>query len=442
MANNAVKYSQPAGYQELNSSQGNRLAIGVVSTLFFLFGFITCLNDILIPHLKEVFALSYTESMLINLLFFGAYFVFSLPASKLITKIGYKNSFIVGLLLTAIGCFSFVFAAKIAIYYVFLCGLFVLASGVVTLQVASNPYLTIISTPKNASSTLIFAQGLNSLGTTLAPILGSSLILAVAVLPADVLQNMSQQEIANYHVAQAYSVQKPYLYLACSAILIAIIMSFFKYPKDRVQERTVKAKHQIQDAASIEKFNIFNYPKLVLGTIAIFVYVGAEVGIGSLMVNYISQSHVGNFDLKTAGFLVTLYWGAAMVGRFIGFYFALKKPTHKILFFHAIMALFLVTCTIFGSGYFAIVCVLAVGFFNSIMFPSIFVLSTQGLGKFVEKGSGIICMAIVGGAVIPMLQGIIADNLSLNASYIVPLLCYLYIAWFAMKVKSEVSLKH
>lgn len=425
----ALKYSQPNESNDIKY-RNNNAAIGVVSTLFFLFGFITCLNDILIPHLKEVFSLNYAESTLVQSTFFGAYFVMSLPASKLITNYGYKKSFIIGLAITAIGCISLVFSAKIAVYLVFLSGFFVLATGIVILQVAANPYLTSIGNPDRASSRLIFAQGLNSLGTTIAPIIGSWLILSVAIKSSAELLKLSDIELVNYHAAQASGVQYPYITLACFIICIAIALSFFKFP-------AINKNNNELASTDNQKFKFFEHPKLVLGTIAIFLYVGAEVAIGSLMVNFISSPNIGNKSLESAGYYLSYYWGGAMIGRFIGAFITIKYPAHKVLFVHAVMAIILVTFTIFGSGIFAMCCILAVGFFNSIMFPSIFVLSTQGLGKFVEKGSGIICMAIVGGAVIPFLQGLFVDHFNLNYSYIIPCLCYIYIAIFALKVKEK-----
>jgi MFS transporter, FHS family, L-fucose permease len=430
----AVKYPQPSESHVALNKQSNNAAICVVSTLFFLFGFITCLNDILIPHLKEVFSLNYVESMLVQFTFFGAYFLLSWPASKLILKYGYKKSFIIGLVLTSIGCLSFIFSAKISIYSAFLCGLFVLASGIVILQVAANPYLTILGNPDKASSRLIFAQGLNSLGTTLAPIVGSLLILSVALISKDDLLKLSQTEVASYHTAQASAVQVPYFGLACFIILIAIALSFFKFPENKSEERSLNVER-------VQNFRLFDHPRLVFGTIAIFVYVGAEVAIGSLMVNFISHPDIGNMSLEKAGYYLSYYWGGAMVGRFIGSYITSKIPTNKVLFVHATVASLLVVFTIFGKGSFALYSIIAVGLFNSIMFPSIFILSTQNLGKFMERGSGIICMAIVGGAIIPMFQGFVANSVNLSISYIVPLICYVYIAIFSLKAKSNVDLK-
>ncbi len=429
----AVKYPQPSESNVISNRQSNHAAIGVVSTLFFLFGFITCLNDILIPHLKEVFSLSYTKAMLVQFTFFGAYFILSWPASKLISRYGYKKSFIIGLFLTALGCVSFVFSSMILTYMSFLISLFILASGIVTLQVAANPYLTIIGRPERASSRLIFSQGLNSLGTTIAPIIGAVLIFSVALISKDDLLKLNDTEVAAYHVAQASAVQVPYFGLTCFVILIAIALSFFKFPANKSVENSFNTE-------KIQSFRFFDHPKLALGTVAIFAYVGAEVAIGSLMVNFIASPNIGNMSLKEAGSCLTFYWGGLMVGRFIGSYVTTKIQPNKVLLIHATMASLLVIFTIFGSGYFALISILAVGLFNSIMFPTIFVLSTQNLGKFMEKGSGIICMAIVGGAIIPMIQGYIAQSVNLSFSYIIPLICYIYIAIFALKTKSNVGL--
>ncbi|BBH52500.1 sugar MFS transporter [Fluviispira sanaruensis] len=415
------------------TQENSKPAIAVVSTLFFLFGFITCLNDVLIPHLKELFSLNYAQTMLVQTTFFAAYFIVSMPASKLIEKVGYKNSFLVGLALTALGCFSFVLAAKIAIYGVFLGGLFILASGVTVIQVAANPYLTTIGSKARASSRLIFAQGLNSLGTTIAPLIGSALILSVAVKSADEIVALSALDLEIYRSTQAGSVQLPYLGLTLFVIIIAVALCFFKFPNNKVAVQN--------NLNSNVKFKLFDHPDLVMGTLAIFAYVGAEVAIGSLMINYISQPTIGNILFDEAGKYLSLYWGGAMVGRFIGAFVTTKIKPSKVLFTHAIIACALVTSTIMGTGYFAMTCIVAVGLFNSIMFPTIFVLSTERLGSFVEKGSGIICMAIVGGAIVPLIQGYVADISNLSISYIVPLICYVYIAFFALRAKNGISVK-
>lgn len=420
----AVKYPQPNQQTAMPDQQGHTFAIGVVSTLFFLFGFITCLNDILVPHLKEVFNLTNTQASLVQFTFFGAYFLISIPASKLISQFGYKLSFIVGLALTTLGCFSFFISADFMIYSFFLGGLFILASGIVILQVAANPYLTILGGPEKASSRLIFAQGLNSLGTTLAPLLGS-LILS-DTNPADGIVK-TQAEL----VQAAKAVELPYLGLAAFAVLIAVALAFYKFPANKPAKSTLTSHEEAQ-------FRLFDYPSLVLGVIGIFVYVGAEVSIGSIMVNFISAPEIGNMSHQKAAQLLAYYWGGAMVGRFIGAYVTTKVKPHKVLFVHAIAAALLVSVTVFATGSLAMYAIIAVGFFNSIMFPTIFVLCTQSLGKYMEKASGIICVAIVGGALIPPLQAFVVDNINIHISYIVPLLCYLYIAFFALKVKSKV----
>jgi FHS family L-fucose permease-like MFS transporter len=427
----AVKQTRANHSRVILSKQKNTLAIGVVSTLFFLFGFITCLNDILIPHLKEVFSLTYTESMLVQFTFFGAYFLISWPASKMISQYGYKISFITGLALTAVGCLFFIFAAKISIYAFFLIGLFVLASGIVVLQVAANPYLTLLGDPQKASSRLIFAQGLNSLGTTIAPLIGSIFILSVAVKTADDISKFSANELHAYQLLQASAVQLPYLGLALFIGVIAFVLARISFPSFPISspEHSLKLYPE-----SLQKdFRFFDYPQLVFGTLAIFAYVGAEVAIGSIMVNFIAHSSIGNISLEKAGYYLPLYWGGAMVGRFVGSYLTTKFKPARVLLIHAVMASVLVLCTILGTGSFALYSIVAVGLFNSIMFPVIFVLSTQNLGAYVEKASGILCMAIVGGAIIPLIQGVVADFVNLNLSYLVPLVCYIYIAVFAFR---------
>jgi len=398
------------GNTKLSSSGelNNQLALAAMTTLFFIWGFITALNDILIPHLKAAFELSYTEAMLVQFCFFGAYFIISPFAGKLIERIGYKSGIIVGLLTIAAGCAMFYPAAEIEIYAIFLLGLFVLASGVTILQVSANPYVAVLGDEKTSASRLNLAQAINSLGHTLGPRFGAALIFG-----------------GSSTVIAATAVQLPYLILAAVMIITAIGFSFLKLPVIRQVEDA--------DAAQNTQDKLFKHPSLIWGSLAIFLYVGAEVSIGSFLVNFFAESHIGGMNEHEASKLVSYYWGAAMIGRFIGaIIMRYIKPTY-VLAFNALMAIALISLTVTSSGQLSIWSILAVGFFNSVMFPTIFTLAIKGLGPLTGRGSGLLCQAIVGGAIIPLIQGVAADLFSVQLSFIVPALAYVYICWYALR---------
>lgn len=419
----------------LNSNQANgknyTFALTVLTSLFFIWGFLTCLNDILIPHLKAVFDLSYTQVMLIQFCFFFAYFVMSLPSGKIVEKIGYQKGIVVGLLVAGIGTLLFYPAAGLRSYPTFLLALFVLASGITLLQVAANPYVAILGKPEYASSRLNLTQAFNSLGTTIAPLFGSLLILSVAVKSAEQLKSMSIQEIDLYKATEAAAVQAPYLGLAAVLFIIAAIFAFIKLPK--IEGGVVEGNEAA--ASSIEHLHksAWGYKHLVLGAIGIFVYVGAEVSIGSFLVNYLGQPDIAGLKEEDAGKMVSLYWGGAMVGRFLGAYIQRLIKPGTVLAFNALAAAGLVVITMLTSGPVAMWSVLAVGLFNSIMFPTIFTLAIEGLGKHTGQGSGILCMAIVGGAILPVIQGVFADNIGIHHAFILPVLCYVFIAYYGLK---------
>ena len=389
--------------------QNYHFAFGAMTTLFFIWGFITALNDILIPHLKAAFDLNYVQAMLVQFCFFGAYFIMSPIAGKLISKIGYLKGIITGLLTIAAGCSLFYPAAEIGVYWVFLAGLFVLASGITILQVSANPYVASLGTEATAASRLNLAQAINSLGHTLGPIFGSALIFGA---------------VAHSEVIDAKSVQLPYLLLAGATILIALGFKFLHLP-------TIASIAEDNTENSVEGASIWQQKPLVLGALALFVYVGAEVSIGSFLVNYFSQSDIAGLTEKQAGDMVAYYWGAAMIGRFVGAYLTrIVKPSY-VLACNSIIAMCLLALTMSSSGHFAMWAVISVGFFNSIMFPTIFTLAIRGLGPLTSKGSGLLCQAIVGGAIIPLIQGYVADVTSVQASFIVPAVGYIYICFYA-----------
>ena len=389
----------------------NNLALSVVGALFFMLGFITCLNDILIPHLKAIFNLNYTQAMLVQFCFFTAYAVMSVPMSKLVEKMGYKAGIIGGFLIAALGCVLFYPAAASASYPIFLGALFILASGIVLLQVAGNPYVTLLAPKGKESVMLTLIQAFNSLATTVAPPIGAALIFVDATA--------SQAE-------RISSVQMPYLGLAGFMILLSVLIGLIKLPDARqIAAEQTESNHD-------GKTSVWQYKHMVLGTIGIFCYVGAEVAIGSLMVNALEHTAGLSHD-KAAGYL-SIYWGGAMVGRFIGAGLMNKIAPNKYLAFNASMAVGLLMLAIAaGGGAVTQWSLLLIGFFNSIMFPTIFSLGTKGLGKFTGAASGIISTAIVGGALVPVLQGFVIDHVGLMISYVIPAVCYVYIVFFATR---------
>jgi FHS family L-fucose permease-like MFS transporter len=399
--------------------------MAMVSALFFAWGFLTCLNDILIPHLKNIFDLNYTEVMLVQFAFFSSYFLFSMPAGRIIEWIGYKRAMIAGLLTMAAGALSFVPAASIPSFPLFLTALIVLAAGMTILQTSANPYVAVLGPPRTASSRLNLAQAFNSLGTTLAPRFGSWLILGVALAPAsmEVIRTMSAGELHTYRIQQAASVKAPYIGLSVALVLLAVTVGLFKLPVIEYAE-----------AHGHTPGSIWRHRRLVLGAVAIFVYVGAEVAIGSLMTNYFNQKDIGDLSLKDAAGYLQYYWGGAMVGRFVGSALLQRLRTQKLLAFNAVAAAMLVTASMLTSGHFAMWSLILVGLFNSIMFPSIFTLAIEGLGPLTGKGSGLLVAAIVGGAVVPELQGVLADHIGIHRAFLLPVLCYAYIIFYALKV--------
>lgn len=405
-----------------SSGQNYGAALATVTTLFFMWGFLTCLNDILVPHLKSIFDLNYTKVMLIQFAFFGAYFIFSIPSAKVIDWIGYQRSMVLGLLTMGIGAFLFVPAASAPSYPLFLGALIVLAAGITCLQVAANPYVTVLGKSATASSRLNLTQAFNSLGTFLAPFFGGLFILTVARKIEEV-RAMTPEALQAYRLHEAATVKIPYVGLGIALVLLAVAIGSFKLPK------IPHAQHQIG-----EKVNdsIWKHPNLIFGAIGIFVYVGAEVSIGSFLVNYFSQPEIGGLTEKVAASFVAFYWGGAMVGRFIGSALLQKVKTGNLLGLCAICAAALVAISMLTNGHIAMYSIILVGFFNSIMFPSIFTLGVAELGPLTGDGSGILIMAIVGGAILPVAQGWIADHIGIHHAFFLPVICYVYILYFAL----------
>lgn len=403
----------------------------ILTSLFFMWGFITSLNDILIPHLRAVFTLSYVQAMLIQFCFFGAYLVMSFPAGFLVERLGYKAGIILGLSAAGTGCLLFYPAAEHASYPFFLGALFVLASGITLLQVAANPYVAILGTPELASSRLNLTQAFNSLGTALAPVFGSVLILSVAIKTSGQLQKLNPADLAAYGVSQAGAVQIPYIGLAIVFYLLAVAIATLKLPKIDAPEAPV----EVSDARNTDRVhtNVWAHRHLVLGAVGIFLYVGAEVAIGSFLVNFMGQPQIAGLQQEAAARYLSLYWGGAMVGRFLGSALLSKIRPGYLLAFNAFVVSALLVIAILASGTIAMWALLAIGLFNSIMFPTIFTLAIEGLGKHTGEGSGILCMAIVGGAIVPLIQGFMADHIGVQLSFCVPVVCYLYIAYYGLK---------
>ncbi|MGD0962377.1 MAG: sugar MFS transporter [Candidatus Acidiferrales bacterium] len=415
-----AKVTPPATQESQDSS--DRLALTILTTLFFMWGFLTALNDILVPHLKSIFDLTYAEVMLVQFSFFSAYFVFAIPSGKVVEWIGYKRTIVLGLLTMGLGAFLFIPAASVPSFPLFLGALIVLAAGITALQVAANPYVAVLGPPETASSRLNLTQAFNSLGTTIAPYLGSLFILSSAPLAIEEIRRLPASRLLEYRLQQASSVKLPYLGLTITLFALALVVAKFKLP-------AISTDHPRKSGG--RALSIWKHHRLMLGAIGIFVYVGAEVSIGSFLVSYMSQPYVGNIPVPIAARYVSFYWGGAMVGRFIGSALLQKVRTGTLLGLFAVIAGTLVSLSMLNTGHVAMWSILAVGLFNSIMFPSIFTLGIEGLGPLTGEGSGILVCAIVGGAVLPELQGILADHIGIHHAFFIPVLCYLYIMYFA-----------
>jgi MFS transporter, FHS family, L-fucose permease len=361
--------------------------------------------------------------MLIQFAFFSAYFIFSIPSAKIIDAIGYKKTMVAGLLTMAAGALVFIPAASLPSYPVFLTALIILAAGITALQVAANPYVAVLGPPQTASSRLNLAQAFNSLGTTIGPYLGGLLILNATPKNMEAVRQMSSDALQAYRVHEASSVKLPYLFIALILILLATAIGMFKLP----------AMPGVERHGNAPKESLWKYRHLILGAVAIFVYVGAEVSIGSFLVNYFSQPEIGNVSENVAARYVSFYWGSAMIGRFIGSAVLQKLRTGTVLGFAAAMASLLVCISMLTGGHVAMWSIILVGLFNSVMFPSIFTLGIAELGPRTGDGSGLLVMAIVGGAILPVAQGALADRLGIHHAFFLPAICYLYIIYYALK---------
>jgi FHS family L-fucose permease-like MFS transporter len=412
------------------TSSSNKVALTVVTTLFFMWGFLTVLNDVLVPHLKSIFDLNYTRVMLIQFSFFSAYFLFSIPSAKLIDWLGYKKTMVVGLFTMGLGSLLFIPAASVPSYPLFLAALMVLAAGITALQVAANPYVAVLGPPETASSRLNLAQAFNSLGTTIGPYLGGMLILSVARQSTDTIRRMSPEALQAYRIHEAASVKLPYLVIALTLMALGVAIAMFKLPAMPEAERR---------GATGPKQSIWKYRHLILAAVGIFVYVGAEVSIGSFLINYFTQTNIGNISELEAAKYVSFYWLGAMIGRFVGSAVLQKVRTDRVLGVVALVACALVVTSMLTFGHVAMWTLILVGLFNSVMFPNIFTLGIAKLGPLTGDGSGLLVMAIVGGAIIPLAQGALADRIGIHHAFILPAICYLYIAYYAFKGSRPVT---
>ncbi len=390
--------------------------------LFFLWGFATVLIDILVPKLKGLFTLGYAEAMLTQFAFFIGYFVFSLPAGAIVSRIGYMRGIVAGLVVMACGCLLFAPATQLGVYEGFLLALFVMAGGITILQVAANAVISMVGPEASSSSRLTLAQAFNSFGTFIGPIIGARLILSESAPPE--IGALSASELAALRAAEAASVQIPFLGIAG---LLAVLIIVFWIKRDLLPRQEVQSPKGLG-------LHLLSRPRLALGVGAIFAYVGAEVSIGSLLVNYLMQpNHLAISEMR-AGELVSLYWGGAMVGRFIGAWIMQRVNPGHVLALCALGAIALAATSAFTTGMVSAAAILSIGLMNSIMFPTIFSQSLRGINAEAPQAAGLLCMAIVGGAVLPVLTGLTADHSGLSVALIVPILGYAWIVLFARYV--------
>ena len=427
MSSNVMK-SNASAADAITAVDAPELRVFVMA-LFFIFGGITSLNDVIIPKLKELFSLDHMQAMLVQSAFFAAYFTVSLPAAALVRRLGYMRGAVVGLLLMMLGCLLFVPVSAFPRFGLFLGALFVLASAITIVQVVANPLISLLGPPSTAHSRLTFAQAFNSLGTTVFPYFGAIIILG-RLAHANAAQ-LSGPALDAYRAAETHAVAQSYLGLAAA---LAIIAGAVWLHRNRL-------KGESHDGASVfSGFDLLKRARFAFGASAIFLYVGAEVAIGSLIVLYLEQSQVLGLDEQSAGKLIPLYWGGALAGRFVGSGVLRLTSPGKVLAFNALGAVALILISANAAGALAAYSLLAIGLMNSIMFPTIFSLASEGLGTRAAEGSGILCVAIVGGAVIPPLTGRIADlSGSLSVALALPALCYMIIAAFGLYARQPAA---
>jgi len=427
-----------------STNKSYKSAFIFLTILFFLWGFITVLVDSLIPRLKDVFEMSYAKTVLVQFAFFVAFFVFSLPAGLILSKIGYKKGIVLGLVTMALGCLLFYPAAEHRLFSVFLIGYFTLAGGITILQVAANPFVALLGSEEGASSRLNLSQAFNSLGTTIAPVVGALFLLSDSVKSSEEITALTDTQKNDYYIAEAATVQTPFLLIAGFILALALVFFFIKLPK------------LIEESPKDGYFKLLKNKMMLMGALGIFVYVGAEVAIGSFLVNYFSdmglatvvaendtmmriangiantfnQTFSGKDPKSLLGIFVIFYWGGAMIGRFVGAYLTKIMAAGKVLSIFALLAISMILISINTTGLLSMWSILAVGLFNSIMFPTIFSLSLEGLGDLKAQASGLLCMAIVGGAVIPFFFGSLIDSVGFKMAFVLTIVCYGYILFY------------
>ena len=436
----------------MSSNKSYKSALIFLTTLFFLWGFITVLVDSLVPRLKDVFEMSYAKTVLVQFAFFTAFFVVSVPAGAILSKIGYRKGIVLGLVVMATGCLLFYPAAAYRNFNVFLVGYFTLAGGITVLQVAANPYVALLGSEEGASSRLNLSQAFNSLGTTIAPVVGALFLLSDSVKTSEEINALSTLEKVDYYAAEAATVQTPFLFIATFIGILAVVFAFIKLPK--VMQESPKGGY----------LSLLRNKLMLMGALGIFVYVGAEVAIGSFLVNYFDDMNLAvivvenelmmniantiastfnksfsNSDPKSLlGIFIIFYWGGAMIGRFVGAYLTKIIAPGKVLSIFALLAIVMIAISINTQGLISMWSILAVGLFNSIMFPTIFTLTLEGLGELKAQASGLLCMAIVGGAIIPFAFGGLIDGFGFKTAFILTMICYGYIMYYG-KLKSSKS---
>lgn len=410
--------------------KGAAWLVPFVVMLFFAWGFATVLIDTLIPKLKGLFALSYAEVMLTQFCFFLAYLVFSVPAGILLSRIGYVRGIVTGLVVMAVGCLLFAPAARLGVYPGFLGALFIMAAGITLLQVAANPLMALLGKAETSHSRLNLAQAFNSLGTTVGPFVGSALILAGGVATPDPTR-LSPAALVAARQAEAHSVQLPFLGIAAGLMVLATVFWMVR--------RSARFPSADKPASLGSALGLLRHPHIAFGALSIFLYVGAEVSIGSLMTNYLMQERTLGLAAAEAGRIVSLYWGGAMVGRFIGSVVLRKVRAGSVLAFCALAAAALATTSGFSSGMVAAGAIVAIGLFNSVMFPTIFTVTIEGRGDDTPQVSSLLCMAIVGGAIIPVITGALADRFGLGLALLAPVVCYVLIAMFGLSSRRRAA---
>ncbi len=402
------------------------LPFTLVTSLFFLWAIGVNLNDILIPHLKKAFSLSDTESSLIQLAFFGGYFLAALPAGWLMQRLGYKKGILIGLLIYATGAFLFIPAASIRVYGFFLFALFVMACGSCFLEVAANPYVTILGPAESSARRLNFAQSFNSVGAVVTPFLGAAFILSGIEHTPTELASMSPAQLLAYRVSEANMVKTPYLVITGIFLLVGLLIYFADLPE--VRERGGAG----QAAPQARLSGIWPHRHLVKGVVAQFFYVGAQVGVASFIIRFAEHALPGTHE-KTAAHYLQLHMVGFMIGRFAGSAIMKRVPAARLLSLFAAGSLVCLLVAVFGAGFAPVGAVVLLGLFHSIMFPTIFALSLKDLGSYTKLGSSLLVMSIVGGAIIPVVMGQISDATDIQFAFVVPLICHAYILFFAVR---------